>query len=104
MENNVRIELHNKLLEYCDTCYFQPPETVKLSYPCIIYSRNQVESLTANNINYKNDREWTIRVIAREPDSEIPTNLLQGLSMISLIDDYVSDGLYNTILKHYTHI
>ena len=37
--------------------YFQPPATIKMSYPCFVYNRSRVESVRADNLSYvKHDR------------------------------------------------
>ena len=48
-----RHELHDELKELLGTnrCYFQPPESIKLEYPCIIYKRDPSDILRADNQN-----------------------------------------------------
>ena len=52
--------------------YFQPPATVKMHYPCIIYSRSQSQNMHANNTLYNAKKVYTVTVIDPNPDSEIP--------------------------------
>ena len=53
MEN--RLDLHEELCELLGSrhVYFQPPESIKLIYPCIVYSMSGVLKLNANNRLYK---------------------------------------------------
>lgn len=55
-----------------DNVYFQPPESVKLSYPCIIYERTDADSYFADNAPYHVTTAYEVTVIDRNPDSEIP--------------------------------
>ena len=49
-----RLDLHEKLVEILGSrnVYFQPPATVKMQYPCIIYKRNVMDAAYANNSKY----------------------------------------------------
>lgn len=51
--------------------YFQPPETVKLKYPCIEYERSGISKRFANNGVYIRKDEYKVTVIDYDPDSEI---------------------------------
>ena len=73
MSESRRLELHEKLCEMLGSrnVYFQPPETVKLEYPCIIYSRGMDESVYADNMNYLVYSCWEIQIIAKDPTFEL---------------------------------
>lgn len=51
--------------------YFQPPETVKLKYPCIVYELNDSMTLYADNKPYLDYYRYTLTVIDKNPDSEV---------------------------------
>lgn len=72
-----RIELQQKLEELLGSrnVYFQPPESVKLKYPCIIYERSDMRVDSADNIDYRNYNRYTITVIDKDPDSPIPARV-----------------------------
>ena len=55
--------------------YFQPPETIKLNYPCIIYNRSTDDTKFANNKKYLNKSRYQATVIDSNPDSVIPDRL-----------------------------
>ena len=73
-----RIELHNFLLDLIspNAVYYQPPSTKSLEYPCIIYEMTNISSEYADSIKYKKHKVYTLTVIDRNPDSEIPAKLL----------------------------
>ena len=48
-----RQDLQNYLKTLVANVYFQPPENVKLIYPCIIYSRTRIDGTFANNDVYR---------------------------------------------------
>lgn len=55
-----------------DNVYFQPPPTIRLQYPCIVYKRDNRQVAYANNSPYKHDVAYLVTVMDRDPDSDIP--------------------------------
>ena len=99
MMNN-RLELHELLCQTLGSrnVYFQPPESVKIKYPAIVYSRNRIENVSADNITYKQNVSYTITVIDRDPDSEI----VERVSLIPHIAydrSYVADNLNHDVFR-----
>ncbi len=78
-----RIELHNKLVEILGSrnVYFQPPESIKMEYPCIVYERYNIDSKYADNSVYRNMTNYRITVIDQNPDSAI----VERMSMFKTI-------------------
>lgn len=91
---NDRLALHELLCEKLGSrnVYFQPPESVKMKYPAIVYSRNRIENTSADNIVYRQSVRYTITVIDRDPDSEIVERISQ-IPRIMFDRSYVSDNL-----------
>lgn len=99
-----RLELHNELIGILGTerdvesrVYFQPPESKKLTYPCIVYSRVGVNTISADNKLYRGTTRYTITVIDKNPDTKIPDLILAHFPMCSFDRAFVSDNL-----NHYT--
>lgn len=72
-----RIDLHNLLVDLLGSTnvYFQPPETVKMQYPCIIYNRVTNDTKFANSKPYTITRKYFVLVIDANPDSDIPDRI-----------------------------
>lgn len=51
--------------------YFQPPESIRMQYPAIVYSRSSIPNTFADNVVYKQDTSYEVTVIDKDPDSEI---------------------------------
>ncbi len=96
-----RLELHNELMDILQPCYFQPPETLKITYPCIIYKLNQVDDRKANNRSYMRFRSYQITVIDRDPDSDIYDKILDHFMMCRFDRFFTSDNLNHWILTLY---
>ena len=73
-----RIKFHRLLCEILSCpiegercrCYFQPPESVKMSYPAIVYSLDDIDKTYANDGVYLSKRRYTIVVIDKDPDTK----------------------------------
>ena len=57
--------------------YFQPPASIKMKYPAIVYARKNVTSMRANDGIYRQLPEYEITLIDPDPDSEFIEKLLQ---------------------------
>lgn len=68
-----RLELHEFLVELLGSrnVYYQPPESVRMCYPAIEYSRDDIRNNFANNGVYIQEYAYKITVIDEDPDSEI---------------------------------
>lgn len=68
-----RLELHSILTEALGSknVYYQPPPSVKLDYPCIIYQREEMNVKHADNKLYKRRDRYQVTIIDRNPDSKI---------------------------------
>lgn len=97
-----RIELQSKLEEILGSrnVYYQPPENLKMEYPAIRYSINNIESNHADNTKYSNARCYDIIVIDRLPDNKAIEKILE-LQYSSFERHYVSDNLNHDLIKLY---
>lgn len=91
---NDRLELHDVLTSILGSkfVYFQPPESVKLTYPCIIYELNNVDIKHANNKPYISTKGYSVTVIDKDPDSFIP-DMIRSLALCSFDRYYTADNL-----------
>lgn len=80
--------------------YFQPPETVKLLYPCILYKLSTDLPRHADNIKYFNMKCYTVTVIDRNPDSDIP-DLVAKLPYCRFDRFYAVDYLNHFVFELY---
>lgn len=74
-----RLDLQKVLEELLGSknVYFQPPESVKMKYPAIVYARKDIENTFADDSVYKQDYAYEIIVIDKDPDSDIPIKVSQ---------------------------
>lgn len=102
MDQDRRLELQSLLEELLgsDEVHFQPPASVQLHYPAIIYSREQIVNTPANNVGYKRDLKYTITVVDPDPDSDIVTSISQ-LPFCKHDRHYASDNLNHDVFTLY---
>ena len=98
-----RVEELQELLENIlesNHVYFQPPPSVKINYPAIIYSLDDIDNKRANNILYRTKRKYLITLIDLDPDSEF-IDKLNELPMCSFDRTYKSDNLNHFVFSLY---
>lgn len=66
-----------------ENVYFQPPESIKLQYPCIRYNLDDIYKQSADNCAYIKTKRYSVTVIDKDPYSEIKDRLLE-LPMCSM--------------------
>lgn len=93
-----RLSLHNKLLSLLGNpnVYYQPPSTITLKYPCIIYKLDDVEGVHANNSKYWGTRKYLITLVSKTPDPTILDDIL-ALPLSKFEDPLVVDNLYQYV-------
>ena len=72
--------------------YFQPPESIQMDYPAIVYSRSRIRDIHADNIKYLGHDAYQVIVIDWDPDSAIISKIRQ-LPYCSWDRHYKSDNL-----------
>lgn len=100
---NSRLKLHELLCEALGSTqvYFQPPETVKMKYPAIVYSRNNISNRHANDDVYMQSPSYSITVIDKNPDSDI-VDKVSLLPRCRFDRHYTSDNLnHDTFTIYY---
>lgn len=97
-----RLDLQTLLEEFLGSpeVYFQPPASVHMQYPAIIYSRSDIENVHADNSVYKQHHAYEVIVIYKDPDSTLPLSLSQ-LPLCRFDRHYVADNLYHDVFTLY---
>lgn len=102
MEKLQRLKLHQELLDLSGLpCYFQPPENLKMEYPCIVYEKDGIHQSHADNRWYLGKDRYTLKLIHRDPDTDLPDKLLKHFQYISYGQRYKADNLYHDTLTIY---
>lgn len=76
--------------------YYQPPESVKMKYPAIVYERNSIDNEFADNMVYTQNTQYSVTVIDKNPDSKI-VKKISLLPMCRHDRHFVADNLNHDI-------
>lgn len=98
-----RIDLHEELVRILgsENVYFQPPESIKLKYPCIVYSKTSMPKVNADDSSYKINTGYKVIFVHREPDMDDIVKEILKLPRSRYSTCYASDNLYHDALEIY---
>lgn len=73
-----RVELQSILEKLLGSrnVYYQPPETLKMQYPAIVYNKSYVKLDHADDTTYNKRVRYELIVIAQRPDHPVVNKLL----------------------------
>lgn len=97
-----RLDLHERLCSVLGSrnVYFQPPASVKMKYPAIVYSRNDMSNRFANDSVYNQSHSYELIVIDSDPDSVV-VEAVSKLSTCRFVRHYTSDNLNHDVFTIY---
>lgn len=101
--NDLRLQLQQELeaLLGSRNVYFQPPESLRLKYPCVIYSRDRGKTRHADDMPYIYTRAYELILVTKEADSPLPEKFARSLRSCEHERTYVSDNLYHDVYRIY---
>jgi hypothetical protein len=80
--------------------YFQPPPDINMSYPCIVYERDNAALKSADNIPYSVTQRYQVTYIDPTPDSDVIDKLLD-LPYSSFSRHFATSGLNHDVFVIY---
>lgn len=80
--------------------YYQPPENLKMSYPAIVYSLDDIKRTSADDVAYLQTRCYEIIVVDKKPDNVVIDKIL-NLPLCDFNRHYVADNLNHYVFKLY---
>lgn len=97
-----RDDLHELLVSAVGSrnVYFQPPAGYQMSYPCIVYKREKIDTRFAANMPYTHMNRYSVTVIDQDPESPIPGRIAE-FPMCVHDRQFVNDNLYHDVFTLY---
>lgn len=97
-----RLELQTRLEDILRSrnCYFQPPASIQMKYPAIVYSLSNIDKLHANNDMYKSLTAYQVILIDKNPDTEFLEPILK-LQYCTFDRFYTADNLNHWVFTIY---
>ena len=80
--------------------YFQPPESLKLNYPAIVYSLDNLENKHANDSVYNMRDRYLVTYITQNPDDQA-IRVLASRPLCRFDRHYKSDNLNHYVYTLY---
>lgn len=80
--------------------YYQPPENITLTYPCVVYNLDDIWIDRANNALYRGIREYQLKLIDRKVESVYFDPILK-LSMCVFDRAYTANNLNHFVFNLY---
>ena len=81
--------------------YFQPPESVKLNYPCFVYHRDNLNVLRADNKSYRKTFAYQIMYITQDPDDPLITSFIDNFEMCRYNRHFTASNLNHEVFTVY---
>ena len=100
MASRIKLQTELEIILGSRNVYFQPPESIRMIYPAIVYSRARIDNRHANDFVYKQDDAYEIIVIDRNPDSEI-VRKISKLPKCRFDRHYKADNLNHDVFTLY---
>ena len=93
-----RLKVHEILCDILGSrhVYYQPPESLKMDYPAIVYSRDNIVNSYADNRVHAQAVVYKVVVIDKDPDS-IVVERLSKLPTCHFESHYVADNLNHDV-------
>lgn len=98
MDRRVELQEILKSILNSNNVYFQPPPSVKMKYPCIVYERSGINQIKADNKDYLRRIRYTITLIGADSESSYVKDILD-LPLCSYDRFFVSDGLNHDVFS-----
>jgi len=91
-----RLNLHVELCSVLKSqnVYYQPPESLTIKYPAIVYELADIKNQHADNSVYKQGHYYSVTLIDTNPESSI-LDELSNFRTAKFDRHYVADNLYH---------
>ena len=98
-----REQLHESLVELLGSrhVYFQPPESVRIEYPCIIYQRSTGDTTYADDLPYMFTKRYQLTYISKDPDDGMVDKIAKAYPYIRMDRHFTSENLNHDVFDLY---
>ena len=102
MKDRLELQAELETLLGSDHVYFQPPESIRMKYPCFVYERDGMDINPANDKKYIKYIRYEVMYITKNPDvSDMIEKTLDSFQYITYVRHFVSDSLNHEIFDLY---
>lgn len=98
--SDLQEELQNLMGENVKV-YFQPPENLKIKYPCVVFERTNALTDYADNKPYHITKRYTVTLICKTSDNEEYLDKLLEFPMSTYDRQFTNDNLVHDVFSIY---
>lgn len=100
MALTTRLQLQARLEELLGSrnVYYQPPETLKMLYPCLVYNPQSVETVYANDDPYMTWDSYLVTSITKEAEDPM-LEVLRSERGFAFDRHFVADNLHHNVFR-----
>lgn len=103
-----RLQLHKELCDILECpvtgpdcrAYFQPPSSIQMKYPSIVYTLDDVYSRYANDGTYMTKKRYAVTIIDKNPDTKL-IDAVAAMQMSMFNRSYTRDNLNHFVFEIY---
>lgn len=98
-----RLKLHEELCELLGNrnVYFNPPSSLTLKYPCIVYNRTKPDIKRANDQIYSKTNCYELTVITKNPDDDTYERIMEHFKYADYDRSFSHNNLCHDALRIY---
>lgn len=101
MASRLKLQEEFEELMRSKSVFYNPPATVRLPRPCIVYSLSGISAKRADNINYNSINRYKVTVVTPDPDDDMHEQILAHFKMATFDTSYVAENLYHRVITLY---
>lgn len=101
MDNRLELQAKLEAVIGNKNVYFQPPASIKLTYPCVIYSIGNGEAKRANDKLYMYTHNYEVLFICKKPTISMIERMMNEFQMCNMTRTYTSDNLHHYVFNIY---
>lgn len=81
--------------------FFQPPASVRLTYPCIVYEISRAHITYSLDMPYIITNQYSLTYVTKDPDDALEAieKIIRAFPMISHDRSYVAENLYHEVFS-----
>lgn len=84
-----------------DEIHFQPPESVKLEYPCVLYEFDNYRDFNANDRKHITREKYIVTHIYKDPTQNLRETIMSLFIYVYFDRVFVADNLYHDVYTVY---
>lgn len=100
MHTRLQLDAYLRTILGSNNTYFQPPSSIQMQFPAIVYRLDSIEILPADNLPYLKAKRYQVIYISKNPDDPMVDTLLD-VPYCRFVRHYSADNLNHWVFNLY---